>query len=832
MEEAKRAQEASERARLDLEVKVAAEKKQREALDETRARLTQEQIAKEAEQQKLLSSARARAEAEALALAKARAAAEAEAKALAEARVRADAAALKQKLEFEAAQRDLRQQLKAEIEAQVRAEMEAMLKTDIEESAREEVEAAVLQGAQEDARRMLEERLQQERNTLERAEAESKARAEIDAKRMLAEQEAKIRAEMELRIAAISREKEQAENEARRLAEAQSEATAKAVAKAAAEYAANLKAQEEARVQAEAQAKNQRLRLEARAREEATERVRVEAEMATKLAAEKEATSEARARILVEKELREKADRENQAQLDAERRAREEAEQTAERATKAREEASRAVSEQVAKRERFEREAEQRVLQERALREKAEEKSRLEAEAEAQSRAAQVLRLRELREQAATAKADETGDRPARRKPKRDRHLMRWTLVSLFVLLGLAVGLIQIVPLHSVNARLEKSLAGWLHDDVTSSNLHISLFPRPHLKLDQVAVGKLLDARASSGRIYMDLKALFGERLVVDTIELNDVTVSAEALARAPAWSDAAGRPPLIEIGAIVLKNIKLDVAGVALDPFDASFRFNKAGALIDAAMQSAAGKWSLGFVPEKTAGLTTPPSESWAVDFAARTINLPIGVEMPIGEIKGKGSLIGSELNFPQIDMKLFEGTATASLRADWKQGINVSADINAKKIMLDQLTAVFTRNIGLSGRMDGQFSIAASAPAVGNLLERPRVQGSFLVKDGAIGNVDLIQAMRSPDSGGRGGQSKFTELAGQLNVADGTIRFDKLKFTGGVLLAQGNIAVGVDKGLLTGNLSSEIRSNVAQDRATFSLSGNIARPILKRGG
>ena len=831
MEEARRAQEASERARVDLETKVAAEKKQRDSLSDTRSRLTQEQIAKEAEQQQLLSAARAKAEAEALALAKARSAAEAEAKALAEARVQADAAAQKQKQEFEAAQRELRRQLKAEIEAQVRAEMETMLKSDIEDSARGEVEAAVLKGAQEDARRMLEERLEQERGTLARAEAEAKSHAEIDAKKMLADQETKIRAEMELRIAAISREKDRAESQARRMAEEQ----AAVAAKAAAEYAANLKAQDEARAVAEAQAKTQRLRLEARAREEAEKRAQVEAEMAAKLAAEREATIQARARVLIEQELREKAERESQAELEAERRAREEAEKKAQRETLAREVASRAVSEQVAERERIEHDAEQRVLQERTLRKKAEEKGRLEEQIEEQSRAAQVARLRELKEQAENARSDQTGTgtKPKRRKPRGERHLLRWTLVSLAGLVALAVALIHVVPLQAVNLRMEKSLAGWLHDDVSSSNLRISLFPRPHIKLDQLALGKLLDAKAGSGKIYMDLMALFGDRFVVDTIELSDVTVSAEALARAPKWGDATGRSPSIEIGRILLRNVKLDVSGVALNTFDADLKFDKVGALTKAALSGSGGKWTLDLVPDKTAAADgTIPTGVWAANFAAQGIALPIGPEIPISSVKGNGTLNGAEINFPQLEVKLLEGAAIGSLRADWREGIKFSADMKVQKIKLDQLAAVFTQNIGLSGRLDGEFSVSASAAALGILLNQPKIQGNFVLRDGAIGNVDLVQAMRSPDSGGRGGQSKFTELSGQLNVADRVLRFEKLKFTGGVLLANGNVNVGFEKGVLSGNINSEIRSKVAQDRAAFGISGNVARPLLKRGG
>jgi hypothetical protein len=37
---------------------------------------------------------------------------------------------------------------------------------------------------------------------------------------------------------------------------------------------------------------------------------------------------------------------------------------------------------------------------------------------------------------------------------------------------------------------------------------------------------------------------------------------------------------------------------------------------------------------------------------------------------------------------------------------------------------------------------------------------------------------------------------------------------------------------GSLSGRLALEIRSQVAQDRGAFTVSGTVARPIIKRGG
>ncbi|MBL8524741.1 MAG: hypothetical protein JNN20_13705 [Betaproteobacteria bacterium] len=857
LEEAKRAQAAAEKARAELEAKLAEEKKQRQAFSDTRDRLTREQLEKETQQQQALAAARAKAEAEAAALAQARVKAEAEAKALAEARVQAEAAAKKQQEELEAAQRELRHQLKEEIEAKIRAEMAEKLAVEVEEEGRAEVEAAVLEEAREEARRMLEQRLQEERESLARATEDAKKTAEDAAKRMLAEQEVRIRAEMEAQIAAIAADKARVEIEARKAAEEQAALAAKAAAEMAerlkAEEAARKAAEEEAETRKKAEAQN-RARMEARAREEAEARAKAEAEMQAKLAAEKEAKIQAQARALIEAEMREKSDRENQARIEAEQRARAEAEAKASAEAKAREIASRAAAEQAEARQRIEREAESRLADERreaearladerreaderlgverAAREKAEEKARAEEEAEARQRAAQVARLKELAEQQerdlAAGIDPDAAKKQKRYGKKKSVSPVKLILIGLVVLLVAGLALIHVMPLGAVNSRFEKELAGWLHDDVTSGGLRVSLLPRPHVKLDQVSVGKLLDAKAASGKLYMDIGTLFGDRFVIDTVELSGVTISADALPRALKWAESEGRAKGIEIGKIALRTAKIEVKGVVVDEFDADLKFSKAGKMTAANVRAKGGKWTFDAVQDKAAGEGAAPA--WVVDFSSRGMDMPLAAPVPISSLTAKGTLVGDAMEFPQVEVKLLEGSATGNVKVDWKQGVSVTSEFSAEKIKVDQLTSVFTRDVALSGRLEGQFTLAANAPTVGTLLDMPNVQGVFMVKDGAVGNVDLVQVMRSP--GSVGGQSKFAELTGQLRVSEGVIRYEKLKLSGGVLLANGYVNVAIKDSTLSGTVNSEIRSNVAQDRGAFTVTGKVARPALKRGG
>jgi hypothetical protein len=319
-------------------------------------------------------------------------------------------------------------------------------------------------------------------------------------------------------------------------------------------------------------------------------------------------------------------------------------------------------------------------------------------------------------------------------------------------------------------------------------------------------------------------------------MELNDVTVSAEALPRALKWADGEGRGSQIEIDRIVLTNVKLDIKGVALEPFDAELKFDRKGKIIRAAARTRDGKWSV----ETFAGTSNPPPEGgvlpWTIDFAARNWTPPIGPGIPFAVLAGKGSWADNQIVFPEMEAKLLEGSGKGSLKImlpsapESKGQLVAQSEFSVERVKVDQLVGNFTRDISVSGRMEGTFAASASSAGLGTLLDSPTIVGTFQVRDGTMSNVDLVQAMRNP--GSVGGQTKYAELTSKLRISDNVLRLEALKLSGGVLFANGNVGVALSKGTLSGSVTAEIRSNVAQDRAVFGLGGTVARPSLKRGG
>jgi hypothetical protein len=784
--------EADARARAELEAKVREEETRKRVMAEALAKAAAEEKVKEEAESQRLAEVRAKAEAEARALAEARTRAEAEAQALAKARADAEANARKHAQQAVASEQELKARLKEEIEARIRGEMETLLRDEIEEKTRAEMQAQIMAEARLAAKAELEERLREEREVLQKAEMDMRVQAE-KAARERADQEAKLRAEAEAKFAAEAVAREKAEEEARRLRrlEARAREEAEAASREKAETAA------------------------------ATARERAEA--AARLDAERKAKIEAEARAMVEAEERERREKELAGKIESERKAREEAEKRARIEARARETVEETT------REKVKAEIEGDMTRRAELEGKAQAKAYMQAKQQAELdedarvRADQERKAREIADVLRTkveADAEEAVAAPVKRRPRKKTNWVRNILVSVVGLLVIGVGLLHVVPLRGFANKLEKGIGGWLHEDVSISNLKFSLIPSPHLKIEGFAVGKALDAKASTGNLYVDIPALLSDRVVVNSLELENVSITGDAPRRILSWGKVEGKSAAAVIESIRLRNVKMDVKP-ELKPFEATLTFGKDGAFTSASL-SGEGKWS---------GTIRPRDAVYDVTFAARHWELPLGAPVPVSDVSARGVLTASDITFSEFEADVLEGKVNGTLKVGWGPTVTLASDLALARVRADQLVGAFTRDIAVTGKVEGNFTVGAESPALAGLLDAPRVQGKFRLTDGSISNTDLVAAMQSPDAAGRAGVTKFAELGGEFGAAEGRVSYRNLNLLGGVLRGGGGVDIATN-GTLSGRLSVEIRSNVAQDRGSFSVSGTVAKPILRRGG
>lgn len=853
-DEARRKTDAERRARLEAEIQAktdverkAREEAERKAAEESKARAEAEARAREQ------AEAAARKEAEAKEITRK----EAEAKAKAEAETRARAEAEARMREAEAARRKVeeeKQLLARQLEeARLAAELEARAKRRIEARAREEEETR--QRIEAEARAKLEE------ETRRRAEAEEKARAAAEAQRLAeeaakarAEAERKAREEAEARAAAEAQARAEAEKRAREeaAARAKSEAEAQARAEAEAKAVAERKAREEAEAQAKAEkearrkaqeeeAARQRAAAETKAREEAEARAKQEA--AAKAEAERKTREEEVARQRAEAEARERAEAERQAREQAELKARmDEEARRVEAEAKAREsaekdEAERRTRELAEERARAEAAAaarEEERLQAKAAavnharmeaeeaRRRAEEQERFLMEEEIREREeadtrAQALAQAMTEEQAAFERALGTG---RSRAGVDARKWLRYGGIGGFALLLLVFLVAHVIPFTFHASRLEQQIAQALGERVKIGELRFSAFPAPHWKMERIALGGLDDIKIAKGELQPALGDWFSDSKLITRVSLDGVTIHRDSLGKLPLWFARQPKAPL-KLARVDIKQIKLEGVGIELPNFDARMDMNS-GVLGRVVLTTSDQRATVEIEPMGAASRVRLQAQKWAP---------PFGINLQFDQLEAQGMARGQTLELENIYGTLHGGTLQGSGRMGWEEGWQAALDIELKRINLADAMALFTHDIHMAGELEAKAVISSEAADMAGLLAAPQVRATFLVRDGLLGNVDMVRAINAPArSTVSGGQTRFNDFSGYLQLAKGVYQYRQLRLSMGMLSASGAVEIQPDK-MISGTVASELKSKTTAIRVPLTVSGSLATPTLRGG-
>ena len=236
------------------------------------------------------------------------------------------------------------------------------------------------------------------------------------------------------------------------------------------------------------------------------------------------------------------------------------------------------------------------------------------------------------------------------------------------------------------------------------------LVPSPHLRVADVVVGKSLDAKAATGRVDLAILSLFGDKPSIDSIELENISLTPEAVKRIPRWGRAEGKGAGGGIERISLRGVKLDVKP-PLEPFNATMTFERNGALRQAVLNAASG-WTV---------TLKPTEQGMEFDATARNLNMPIGPAFPVADSRFKGTLAGNQIVVPEYEIETMGGTVKGSLKISWDQNVKLESEMAVAKINAGELVAAFTKAIVITGKMDGGFTFATEGPRPREDLRRP---------------------------------------------------------------------------------------------------------------
>jgi hypothetical protein len=695
---------------------------------------------------------------------------------------------------------------KAQAEAEYRAKKEkarreakAKAKQEAQQKMRMETGSAPLEQASIGAFADSPAKVEAEDATLTQAKHDLDQQAVAETQRITGEAEEITRLELFAEAEVKAKRAQEEQQEAKRIAREQAEAKARQEAEQALQRAAEEAARVEALARAEEAAKARR-EEEDRAREEAKRIAREQAEAKARQEAEE------RDRIIAERHAR----------LMAEERARAEAKAKREEAEQKRIEEKRIARELAQAQAARLAEAKALAAVERA--------GRRQAEAEIKARA-KILAKQQANDRA-LARAEEKAQARAMREPvDLSKELSTIFNATRYLLIAAVVALVVLsfsLPLLNLNMLIEpiqKLATESIREPVNIQEIHASLWPQPHLMLNDVSIGKLADVKVEKMDVMPALSTLMTDPRTLKSIKLEALTLDQSALNRPLKWINAVGKSGKLKLDQISLTKLSIKIKNGSVPEFDGKITLDSAGRLAVAHFNS---------VDHSLEMEVSPKADSYSISIDANEWQPPFMPSIVIGQLHAEGLTSDSQVQFSTIEGSLYGGSIKASMLLDWSNGWSANGDLELTKINLEELSTALSSIQSLKGRLNSQGHFSMRSDEAVELAKAPLIDANFDIHSGEIKGIDMVRAMQAPTRDTpSGGWTRFDSLSGKLNLKDSHYQYSQLRLNYGQFLAGGEFDIGAEQ-TLSGKINMELALKSRKMQSHFNLSGKINSPKL----
>ena len=197
------------------------------------------------------------------------------------------------------------------------------------------------------------------------------------------------------------------------------------------------------------------------------------------------------------------------------------------------------------------------------------------------------------------------------------------------------------------------------------------------------------------------------------------------------------------------------------------------------------------------------------------------------IDEIGARVAVQPQRLELKGLKAKLYGGKLTGAVNVGRKDA-TLRGDIAASGIAMQRLVDAFSDKVSFSGNMESTAKFTMRLDDFRRFPANLQLDGSFHVRDGVLGKVDLAQAAGRPGKvADDGGNTRFNDLTGLLSVDAAGYHFRKIKIISGALNAKGSMDIS-PASRLGGTLDVNIKGTGWLASIPMVISGTLDEPVI----
>ena len=199
--------------------------------------------------------------------------------------------------------------------------------------------------------------------------------------------------------------------------------------------------------------------------------------------------------------------------------------------------------------------------------------------------------------------------------------------------------------------------------------------------------------------------------------------------------------------------------------------------------------------------------------------------------EIKARVVAQPERLAVSALEARLYGGKLSGAVTITRKDAL-LAADVSVSGISMQPLVEALTNEVLFSGSMDSAAKLSMRLDAFERFPENLQLDGNFHLRNGVLSKVDLVQAASNPGkASGKGGTTRFDDLAGLLKVDASGYHFRKIKMTSGTLNVSGKVDVSPTS-QLSGMLDADVKGTVGLVSMPMVVSGTLSNPVVRPSG
>jgi hypothetical protein len=435
--------------------------------------------------------------------------------------------------------------------------------------------------------------------------------------------------------------------------------------------------------------------------------------------------------------------------------------------------------------------------------------------------AAQARRATEsaLQAHARGERAHDDADRAlAARRAKRRRHIGLAAIVLFVGLPVLGVLALQFVPLTRYVPEVERALSEHLKQPVKLGSLRYVLLPTPRVVLQGLAIGPDADVRAERIEAHASPWALWARPVHFRTVDVRNAVIAPAALATLPSWLAGGGSD--LRVSSLQLSNLRVDVPGAAIAPFNGEISFEPNGTIDGAVLANDNLKIRL-----------TPGPQGADLRLDANAWTMPVGPPLQFSYFTAMARLSERELAIDEFTGRVAGGYVRATGTFRWPGPLVGYGSFALQSVRLEELLPALTPHVVAKGVLEAQGRYDMQADGADTLLASTRLDADFRISRGEIENLDLLRGFHTPGStASRGGRTPFDKLTGTFHLSPAGYQYRQLRLSSGPFNANGELEVARN-GKLSGHVNAElvVGTHVAA-RSAFEVGGTLTDPMLRR--